>query len=127
MKRTLISMLAVLTLCVTGCILAQITLEKVVAEMENKRMEIVERYESGDKEGARECFVQMAEIWEKRMPVLETMLSHGELHEIKVRIVEARADFETDGADDFIRSMAVLGEVMGHIYEEERLKLSNVL
>lgn len=120
-------MLAVLALCLGVCFLSQSRLMGVVEEMDAKRLEVLEKFESGDTDGAREQFVELAEKWERDMGVLEVLLGHDELHEIKVRIVEARSDFECGDLDDFRRSMAILGEVVSHLYEEERLKLSNIL
>ena len=52
---------------------------------------------------------------------------HDLLHEISELMIEADANLTIEDVDDFYRSMALLGEALAHLLQDERLTLSNIL
>lgn len=127
MKGTLISMLAVTLLAVGVCVFSVLMIGQVTSEMESMRIEVLALIDAGDLAGAQERLRQMAEMWSRREGSLATLAPHDELHEITELLIEGDANLRADDLDDFNRSMALLGEAIHHLHEEERLRLSNIL
>lgn len=127
MKGTLISMLAVAALAAGICVFSLLQIGHVSEEMEQMRIEVLERYDAGDHEGARERLGQMKEMWGRHEEVLAVLAAHDDLHEITELIIESGAHLDAGDPDDFSRSMALLGEVIEHLQREETPRLSNIL
>lgn len=127
MRKNLIAMLAVAALSVGICVFALMWTERVIDRIDDMRMEVMDMAEAGDVEGAKAKLGQMAEAWEHHERVMEILTAHGQLREIATLIIEGDANLTAGDRDDFNRSMALLGEAIHHLYEEERLSLTNIL
>ncbi len=127
MHRTLIAMLIVLALSVCICIVDVLLIGHVTDEIDVMRVDVLRMVEADDSEGAKVQLAQLAEMWERHESMLEIIAPHEDLHRITELIIEGDANLEAGDHDDFNRSMALLGEAIHHLYEEERLTLSNVL
>lgn len=127
MKATLISMLAVAALAAVTCVCSLKMIEKATREVDGMRTEVLELIESGAFEEAHGRLRQMVEVWRKYEKTLAVMAPHESLHDITWLMIEGNANLEAGDLDDLNRSMALLGESIRHLYEEERLHLSNVL
>ena len=127
MKGTLISMLAVAALSAGICVFSLLMIGQVSDEMEEMRVSVLNRIDTGDREGAREELGQMKELWGRHEDVLAILASHDDLHEITELIIESAAHLDAGDPDDFTRSMAILGEAIDHLQREEKLSLSNIL
>ena len=106
---------------------ALIRMDQVTDEMEEMRMMVMDLAEAGDIEGAKAELGQMAGAWSRHEQVMEMLAPHEQLHEITVLIIEGDANLTAGDRDDFNRSMALLGEAVNHLREEEQLKLTNIL
>ena len=127
MRATLISMIAVILLSVGVCIFSVLTIGHVVSEMESMRTEVLDMIDEGRFADAEERLGQMAEMWSRHEGTLAVLASHEDLHEITELLIEGDANLKADDLDDFERSMALLGEAIHHLHEEERLSISNIL
>lgn len=127
MRGTLISMIAVTALAVTVCGYSLTLFGQATGGMEEMRTEVLERIAQEDAEGARELLDRMEEMWSRQEAVLAVLAAHDALHEISALIIEGRANLEAEDLDDFNRSMALLGEALDHLHQEERLRLANIL
>lgn len=127
MRRTLITMLVVLALSVCICMVDVLLIHHVTGEIDEMRVDVLRLVEAGDGQGAQVQLAQLAEMWSRHERTLEILAPHEDLHRITELIIEGDANLEAGDHDDFNRSMALLGEAIRHLYEEERLILSNVL
>lgn len=127
MKATLISMLAVVALAAGICIFSVMRIGQVTDEMEQMRTEVMKLSDAGEIRAVQERLRQMTEKWSGEEAWLAMLVSHEQLHEITDLLIEGDANLKADDLDDFSRSMALLGEAIDHFYEEERLRLANIL
>lgn len=127
MKGTLISMLAVAVLAAGICAFSLLMIEHVSDEMEEMHVSVLDRIDTGDWEGAREGLGRMKEMWGRHENVMAVLSSHDDLHSITELIIESAAHLDAGDPDDFVWSMALLGEAIEHLHREERLSLSNIL
>lgn len=127
MLKNLIAALTVIVLSIGICAFSMGWTKKVADEIDEMRMEAANMAEAGDTEGARAQLSRMAESWSRHERVMEILASHEQLHDITELIIESDANLYAGDGDDFVRSMALLGEAVRHLYEEERLTLTNVL
>lgn len=127
MRRTLIAMLTVGALSVGMCIFSVCWMEQVTGEMDDMRMEVMDLTGQGRISDAQDKLGQMAEAWGRYSRVLEIIASHEDVHEIAILIIEGDANLQAKDLDDFNRSMALLGEAIDHLHEEERLRMENIL
>jgi len=127
MWKNLVAMLIVTALSAGVCAFALIRMDQVTDEMEEMRMMVMDLAEAGDIEGAKAGLGQMAGAWSRHEQVMEMLAPHEQLHEITVLIIEGDANLTAGDRDDFNRSMALLGEAVNHLREEEQLKLTNIL
>ena len=127
MRATLISMLAVAFLSVGICVFSVCLIGHVAGEMENMRIEVLNLADAGEISGAKERLEQMAQMWSRHEETLAVLSSHEDLHEVTALLIEGDANLTADDLDDFERSMALLGEALRHLREEEALSFSNVL
>ena len=127
MRVTLISMLTVTFLAVGICILSLSVIGQVTSEADDARMEVMDLIEAGETGKAHMRLKQMAEAWGGHEEMLAILAPHDALHRITELIIEGSANLEAGDLDDFNRSMALLGEAIHHLHEEERLSVANVL
>lgn len=120
-------MLAVAAAAAGICAFSLIMIGHISDEMEEIRVSVLERIDAGDQEGAREELGQMKETWGRNEKLLAVLTSHDDLHEIAELIIESGAHLDAGDPDDFVRSMALLGEAIEHLHREEKLSLSNIL
>ena len=127
MKATLIAMLIVAFLAAGICVFSVLMIGHVTDEMESMRTEVLDLADAGEMSGAKERLKQMAEMWSRHEGTLAVLASHDDLHEVTELLIEGDANLKADDQDDFERSMALLGEALRHLREEEKLSFSNVL
>ena len=127
MRATLISMLTVALLAVGICVFSVCLIGHVAGEMEGMRTEVMNLADAGEISGAKERLKQMAQMWSRHEEALAVLSSHEDLHEVTALLIEGDANLAADDLDDFERSMALLGEAIHHLREEEKLSFSNVL
>ena len=127
MRITLISMLIVVLLAVGVCVFSVMMIGHVASEMEGMRTDVLALIEKEAFAAAQERLRQMAEMWKKHEATLAILAPHEQLHEITELLIEGDANLKADDLDDFNRSMALLGEAIHHLQEEERLSISNIL
>ena len=127
MRSTVIAMIVVAILSAAICVFAIVMIDQTVTEVDAMRLKVLEKAENDDIEGAHEQLAQLAEMWSRRANWLEILTSHEDLQQVSELIIEANANYEVGDTDDFLRSIALLGFAIEHIYAEEQFKLSNIL
>ena len=126
MRRALIVMLAVLILALGLSGAGYGYLCASVDAAEALRAGAVLAADRGDPDRAAQLLTQLAELWEKRRPILEMIAPHDALHEARVAIVEAKICLECGDHDDFLRTAAVAAESLAHIRDEEAVSFENL-
>ena len=127
MKMTLVSMLAVALLAGCICCFSLTRIERATVEIDGMRTEVLELIDADRTHEARDRLRGMAEAWSRWEQELAVLVPHDMLHEIAGLIIEGDANLGAGDLDDFNRSMAMLGEAIRHLYEEERPALNNIL
>lgn len=127
MKNSWIALLLVAALSLGLCIASTAIIRQTVEEMDRRRLGVLEALERGETEDAFSQLSEMAARWQAREPRLEMLAFHDLLHEISELMIEADANLTIGDTDDFYRSMALLGEALSHLLQDERLTLSNIL
>ena len=127
MRMTLISMLVVLMLVAAVCTFSMRFILNVSAQMEDMHNEVMDCAEAGNTEEAKERLSQMAQYWKKSENIMAALVPHGSIHEITGLLIESNACLKAEDMDDFMGSMALLGEALQHLEEDERFHLSNIL
>ncbi len=127
MRMTLISMLTVAVLSVAICVFSLMRIGEVSEEMDALRMEVLSLAGEERLTEAHHLLQQISEIWRNHEQTLAVLAPHDALHEITRLIIEGDANLTAGDLDDFNRSMALLGEAIQHLHEEERFTLSNIL
>ena len=126
MRRMLIVTLAVLLAAGAACGLSMRALNGAVDGAERLRSEAVLAAEEGRMSQAKSLMVALAEFWHAHAPAMEMLAGHDALHEVQVGIAEAQICLECEDRDDFLRCMAVAGEALRHLRDEQALRLSNL-
>ena len=127
MKSSWIALIVVAAVSIGLCLSSTALIRSTVDEMDSRRLGVLETLEAGDTQGAFSQLAEMAAIWQAREPTLEMLAFHDLLHEISELMIEADANLTIEDVDDFYRSMALLGEALSHLLQDERLTLSNIL
>ena len=127
MKNSWIALLLVAAMSLGLCVASTSIIRQTVEEMDRRRLGVLEALECGDPEEAFSQLSEMAARWQAREPHLEMLAFHDLLHEISELMIEADANLTIGDTDDFYRSMALLGEALSHLLQDERLTLSNIL
>ena len=127
MKSSWIALIVVAAVSIGLCLSSTALIRSTVEEMDARRLGVLEALEAGDTQGAFSQLAEMAAIWKAREPTLEMLAFHDLLHEISGLMIEADANLTIEDVDDFYRSMALLGEALAHLLQDERLTLSNIL
>ena len=126
-KMSLISMAAVLGLTVCVCLFSVNFITDVCGEMEEIHEAVMDCAEHGESERAHGELRYMAQIWKRHENVMAMLVSHESIHEITGLLIQADACLKAGDTDDFFESMAHLKEALGHMREDERFRLSNIL
>ncbi len=126
MKRTLFIMAAVLCLCTALFVTSARAMDSMRREVEGLRLQAMEQFEGGEAQDALSTLSQLSSVWKKHMGWLEMVAAHSTLHEVNRLILEAHASLEAGETGDFCRAMALLGETLDHLCEEERLSWANL-
>lgn len=127
MKSRWIALIVVAVLSVGLCLGSTALIRRTVEDMDARRLSVLETLEAGEAEAAFAQLAEMAARWRGIEPTLEMLAYHDLLHEISELMIEADANLTIEDVDDFYRSMALLGEALAHLLQDERFTLSNVL
>lgn len=127
MRSTVIGLIVVLVLTAALCTLPLVLARHVTEEIETMRLGVVEMVKSNRNEEAVMRLQQMDETWERYEPKMEMLVSHNSLGDVSKLIAEAHIMLEVGDANDFLRCMSVMGEIISNIWREEQFGLSNLL
>ena len=126
MKRLTIITACVLALCMGVCIWATVTLNGILDEAHEYTVEVFAQMERGNVTAAREGLVALANLWDEKAALLETLCAHDDLHEVKERIIEAEICVSYTDMEDFYANVSLIGEAIEHIKDGEALRLTNL-
>lgn len=127
MKRLAVMIAVVLAASAAVCTGALAYLHGVLEEAHGLSTEIFVCMEEGDITAVREKLVELAAVWEESEGWMETFCDHDDLHEVKQRIIEAEICMEYTDMEDFYSSIALIGEGIEHIRDEEALSWTNLM
>lgn len=125
MKQKLIGSVVVLVISAAIIVTSLLVVRDAVYKMEDYSMQALEMVDRGDLSGAEEQMTQMADTWDRKMPVLEMLVPHESLHRVIEHYVEASANLRCEHLDDYYMNMALLAEALKHIRSEEMPSWSN--
>ena len=126
MRVKLIATISVLVLSIAICAVSTWFVYDQIDEMDRLTAIVLEQFDAGNREGAREALAQMATAWEKAGPILRSLTPHEDLHSVIIQYVEASTNLESDDDSDFMRSVSLLVESLKHLREHEALSWSNL-
>ena len=126
MKRMLATALIVLMASLGVMTAGLLYLNRAVTRATALGSEAVLAAQMNRGDSAAETMVALAEFWHGHAPTLEMLAGHDALHEVQVGIAEAQICLECEDRDDFLRCMAVAGEALRHLRDEQALRLSNL-
>lgn len=127
MKRLAIMVALVLASAAAICVGALWYLNGVLEEAHGLSTEIFVSMEEGNITAVREKLVELAAVWEENSGLMETFCDHDDLHEVKQRIIEAEICMQYTDMEDFYSSIALIGEGIEHIRDEEALSWTNLM
>lgn len=127
MKRTAIVTAMVLILSVALCAASQCVLNGILDEAHGFSTGVFVSMENGDVTAAREGLVALASLWDDNLTLLEMLCAHDDLHEVKGRIIQAEICIEYTDMEDFYSMVALIGEGIEHIRDQEGLTWTNLL
>jgi len=126
-RVTFVAMILVLLLAIAVCWVSLAFTEHVVGEIDVMRVKVLELQERGDMPAAQEQLTQLSAAWARYAKLLEMTSSHEDLHSITELIISADSDLRNGDIKDYRRSMALLGELIDHILDVQRLMITNVI
>lgn len=126
MKRLTILTLAVLMVSLAVCIASMWVIDGILDEAHGISTSVFVSMENGDVVAAREGLVALATLWDERASLLEVLCSHDDLHEVKERIIEAQITLDYTDMEDFYSAVALVGEALEHVRDQEILSLTNL-
>ena len=127
MKRLAILTAAVFLASVAVCVGGLIAINVILEDAHSLSTEIFVQMEEGNITAVREGLVELATIWEEHAGLMEVLCDHDDLHEVKQRIIQAEICMEYTDMEDFYASVALIGEGLEHIRDEEALSWTNLL
>ncbi len=126
MRRLLILTLATLLVCAAVCTASQIAIDRLLTRAHDMNTEIHAAMENGDATGARDGLVALATYWDEHREILEILCDHEDLHNVGEHIIEARICMDCADAEDFYTAVALIGEGIEHLMDQEKLSWSNL-
>lgn len=116
----------VLAVSLLVCALSMIWLNSVLDEAHGITIDVFTAMEEGRVEDARQGLVALATLWDEHSDLLEMLCAHDDLHEVKERIIQAEICMEYTDMEDFYSTVALIGEGIEHIRDQEALRWTNL-
>lgn len=126
MRRLLIATIAVLVVCLGVCTWGLVTMNRILDDAHALTVEVFAAMEENDRTAVREGLVALATMWKEKSELLELLCDHDDLHNVGEHIIEARICLEYTDREDFFSKVALIGEGIEHIRDEEALTLANL-
>ena len=127
MKRLIAVMISVLTVSVLVCLGSLLSLDALLERAHDMATDVRVYWERGEEDAARERLVALATYWDRWRRLFEVMTDHDDLRDVKERIIQAQISLEQGEAESFLQEIALTGEGVDHIREEESLHWANLL
>ena len=127
MKRLIAVMISVLTVSVLVCLGSLLSLDALLERAHDMATDVRVYWERGEEDAAREGLVALATYWDRWRRLFEVMTDHDDLRDVKERIIQAQISLEQGEAESFLQEIALTGEGVDHIREEESLHWANLL
>lgn len=124
MKRLAIQAAAVLTVCLCVCFAGQAALFPLLDEAQALCGEASAAAARGDSVRTRAALERLDALWSDGCPRLETFCDHEDLRTVREHILQAR--LSSDGGE-LAAALAMAGEALKHIRDEEALRWRNLL
>ena len=127
MKRLIGITVVILAVSVAICLGAMLSLNGLLNRAHGMAVDIRVYAENGDEPATREGLVALAAYWDRWRRLFEVITDHDDLRDVKERIIQAQLNFATGECEQFLSDIALVGEGIDHIREEESLHWSNLL
>lgn len=127
MKTMLIAALVVVIATAGICCWGISYIDEATDELSDMAMLLMDHAAAENYAAAGETIIIMANQWARRLPVLEMLTDHDDLHSVTEHIVEGQTHLRYRHANDFYQSMALLNESLQHIRSAESFALANIL
>lgn len=127
MRRMIFITLGVLIAAAALCSFAQFRVTRFTDRARHLRTEAVMALDEGDVQRTEVLLVELAGHLRSHQELLETLCDHADIHELKGELIDAQASVEFGIEDDFYQAIYRFGEMLDHIAEEQKLKLTNLL
>ena len=127
MKRLIAVTISVLTVSVLVCLGSLLSLDALLERAHDMATDVRVYWERGEEDAAREGLVALATYWDRWRRLFEVMTDHDDLRDVKERIIQAQISLDQGEAESFLQEIALTGEGVDHIREEESLHWANLL
>ena len=127
MKRLIGITVTILAVSVAICLGAMLSLNGLLNRAHGMAVDIRVYAENGDESATREGLVALAAYWDRWRRLFEVITDHDDLRDVKERIIQAQLNFDAGEREQFLSDIALVGEGIDHIREEESLHWSNLL
>ena len=127
MKRLIAVTISVLTVSVLVCLGSLLSLDALLERAHDMATDVRVYWERGEEAAAREGLVALATYWDRWRRLFEVMTDHDDLRDVKERIIQAQISLDQGEAESFVQEIALTGEGVDHIREEESLHWANLL
>ena len=127
MKRLIAVTISVLTVSVLVCLGSLLSLDALLERAHDMATDVRVYWERGEEDAARERLVALATYWDRWRRLFEVMTDHDDLRDVKERIIQAQISLDQGEAESFLQEIALTGEGVDHIREEESLHWANLL
>lgn len=127
MKRLIAVTISVLTVSVLVCLGSLLSLDALLERAHDMATDVRVYWERGEEAAAREGLVALATYWDRWRRLFEVMTDHDDLRDVKERIIQAQISLDQGEAESFLQEIALTGEGVDHIREEESLHWANLL
>lgn len=126
MKRLIAVTAAVLAASVAVCLGSLILLSTLLERAHDMATDVRVYWENGEEGAAREGLVALATYWDRWRRLFEVITDHDDLRDVKERIIQAQISLDQGERESFLQEIALTGEGIDHIREEESLHWSNL-
>lgn len=126
MRKTFISTLCALLLCLAICVASLLIIRGSVDEMTALCAAAEEAQNRGNADEAATLLSGAGDYWERKRRIMEIVVSHDTLMRVSEAQVEALGLLTGSGIHEFERAMAVLHNALSDVYDRETPTITNI-
>lgn len=127
MKVKIILVLSVTVLSLAATVFSYVYVNHTVNALDGLHEKAAESVASGNFEAAEKTLTDMLALIEKRTSILESLVPHSSVHDLKINLTDSLTSLRIRDLDDYKKAMALFTESINHLKAHEKPSLSNFL